>query len=167
MGLLFASYIWQHTSNVDVGKDWGHEEKRTTENEMVGQHHQLKGDEFEQTPADSEGQGSLACCRPWGHKEWDTTEWPNNNLIQSQRSQQSGNTNRSRQNRQWQQRKPVLFSRRTRKGTENFSVIAVLQPNITEKTMAPPWEQRLTGRLESTLARLQGGTPAPSLTGWC
>ena len=38
---------------------------------MVGWHHQLNGHEFEQTPGDSEGQGSLACCNPWGHKELD------------------------------------------------------------------------------------------------
>ena len=44
-----------------------------TENEMVKYHHQLNGHEFEQTPGDSEGQGSLACCGPWGHKELDTT----------------------------------------------------------------------------------------------
>ena len=41
---------------------------------MVGWHHPLNGHEFEQTPGDSEGQGSLACCSPWGHKESDTTE---------------------------------------------------------------------------------------------
>ena len=46
---------------------------------MVGWHHQLNGHEFEQTPGDSEGQGNLACCSPWGHKESDTTEWLNNN----------------------------------------------------------------------------------------
>ena len=40
----------------------------------VGWHHQVNGHEFEQTPGDSEGQGSLACCRPWGHKELDTIE---------------------------------------------------------------------------------------------
>ena len=40
----------------------------------VGWHHQLSGHEFEQTPGDSEGQGSLACCSPWGHNELDTTE---------------------------------------------------------------------------------------------
>ena len=40
---------------------------------MVGWHHQLNGHEFEQTPGDSEGQGSLVCCHPWGHKELDTT----------------------------------------------------------------------------------------------
>ena len=44
-----------------------------TEDEMVGQHHQLDGHEFVQTPGDSEGQGSLACCSPWGPKESDTT----------------------------------------------------------------------------------------------
>ena len=41
---------------------------------MVGGHHQLNGHEFEQTPGDSEGQGTLACCIPRGHKELDTTE---------------------------------------------------------------------------------------------
>ena len=43
------------------------------EDEMVGWHHQLNGHESEQTPGDSEGQGSLACCSPWGCKELDTT----------------------------------------------------------------------------------------------
>ena len=44
-----------------------------TEDEMVGWHHRLNEREFEQTPGDTEGQGSLACCSPWGHKEWGTT----------------------------------------------------------------------------------------------
>ena len=46
---------------------------------MVGWHHRLKGHELEQTPGASEGQGSLVCCGPWGHKEWDKTEWLNDN----------------------------------------------------------------------------------------
>ena len=50
-----------------------------TENEMVGWHHQLNGHEFEQTQGDGEGQGSLACCSPWGHKESDTTQRLNSN----------------------------------------------------------------------------------------
>ena len=58
----------------DAGKDGRQEEKGTTEDEMVGWHHQLNGHEFEQTPGDSEGQGSLVGCSPWGHKELDTTE---------------------------------------------------------------------------------------------
>ena len=45
-----------------------------TEDEMVGQHHQIDGPEFEQTLVVGDGQGSLACCSPWGHKESDTTE---------------------------------------------------------------------------------------------
>ena len=44
-----------------------------TEGEMVGWHHRLNGREFEQTPGDSEGQGSLVCCSVWGCKESDTT----------------------------------------------------------------------------------------------
>ena len=49
-----------------------------TEDEMVGGHHQLNGHEFEQALGDGEGQGSLACCSPWGCKELDTTERLNN-----------------------------------------------------------------------------------------
>ena len=45
-----------------------------TEDEMVGWHHQLNGHEFEQASGDGEGQGSLVCYSPWGHKEFDTTE---------------------------------------------------------------------------------------------
>ena len=52
----------------DAGKDWRQEEKGTTEDEMVGWHHKLNGREFEQTPGDSEGQRSLACCSPLGWK---------------------------------------------------------------------------------------------------
>ena len=63
----------------DARKDREQEEKGTTENEMVGQHHQLNGHEFEQAPRDGEGQGSLICCSPWGCKESDTTERLNNN----------------------------------------------------------------------------------------
>ena len=52
-----------------------------TEDEMVGWHHQVHAHEFEQAPGDGEGQGSLACCSPWSHKESDTTERLNNNNI--------------------------------------------------------------------------------------
>ena len=50
-----------------------------TEDEMVGWHHRLSGHKFEPTPGDGEGQGSLACCSPWGCKESDTTERLKNN----------------------------------------------------------------------------------------
>ena len=58
----------------DAGKDWGQEEKRMTEDEMSGWHHQLIGHEFEWTPGVGDGQGGLACCSPWGHKESAMTE---------------------------------------------------------------------------------------------
>ena len=66
----------------DIGKDWGQEEKGATKDEMVGWHHWLNGHEFEQALGDGEGQGGLACCSPWGHKESDTTEWLSNNNLE-------------------------------------------------------------------------------------
>ena len=65
----------------DAGKDWRREERGTTEDEMVGWHHQLNGHEFEWTVGDGEGQGSLVCCSPWGRKKWDTTEWLKNHYL--------------------------------------------------------------------------------------
>ena len=59
-------------------KDGRQEEKGATEEEMVGWHHQLNGHELEQTLGDGDGQGSLACCSLWGHKELDMTERLNN-----------------------------------------------------------------------------------------
>ena len=63
--------IWK---DPDTGKDWGQEEKGTTEDEMVGWHHQLNGHEFGWTLGVSDGQGGLACCCSWGHRK-DMTEW--------------------------------------------------------------------------------------------
>ena len=58
----------------DAERDWGQEEKGTTEDEMAGWHHRLDGREFEWTPGVGDGQGGLACCDSWGRKESDTTE---------------------------------------------------------------------------------------------
>ena len=63
----------------DAGKDWRQEEKRMTEDEMVGWHHWFNGHEFVQTLGDSEGRGNLVCCSPWGCKELDRTDRQNNN----------------------------------------------------------------------------------------
>ena len=68
---------WLLGKHPDAGKDWSQEEKGTTEDEMVGWHHRLNGHEFEKAPGVGDGQGSLACCSPWGRKELDTTEWLN------------------------------------------------------------------------------------------
>ena len=71
---------WLIRKDPNIGKDWRQEEKGITEDEMVGWHHRLNRNEFEQAPGDNEGQGSLVCCSPWGCKELDTTQWLNNSI---------------------------------------------------------------------------------------
>ena len=61
---------WLIRKDPDAGKDWGQEEKGTTEDDMVGWHHWLNGHEFEKAPGDCEGQGSLVCCSSWVAKSW-------------------------------------------------------------------------------------------------
>ena len=65
---------WLIGKDSDAGRDWGQEEKGTTEDKMVGWHHQLNGYGFLRTPGVGDGQGGLACCGSWGHKKSDTTE---------------------------------------------------------------------------------------------
>ena len=65
---------WLIGKDSDAGRDWGQEEKGTTEDEMAGWHHRLSGHEFEWTGGFGDGQGGLACCDSWGHEELDTTE---------------------------------------------------------------------------------------------
>ena len=89
--------IWR---DHDAGKDWRQEQTGTTEDEMVGGHYRLDGHEFEQAPWIGDGQGSMACCSPWGHRvghDWmielnwtimDTTEQLNwTELIMNQNGQ--------------------------------------------------------------------------------
>ena len=68
---------WLLWKDPDAGKDWVQEEKGTTEDKMVGWHHQLNGHGFGWTPGVGDGQGGLACCSSWDCKESDTTEWLN------------------------------------------------------------------------------------------
>ena len=65
---------WHIGKDSDAGRDWGQEEKVTTEEEMAGWHHRLDGREFEWTPGVGDGQGGLVCCNSLGLKELDTTE---------------------------------------------------------------------------------------------
>ena len=65
---------WLIGKDPDAVRDWGQEERGTTEDEMAGWHHWLNGHEFESTPGVGDGQGGLACCDSWGLKESDTTE---------------------------------------------------------------------------------------------
>ena len=66
---------WLFWKDPDAEKDWGQEEKGTTEDEMVGWHHRLNGHGFGWTLGVGDGQGGLACWGSWGHKESDMTEW--------------------------------------------------------------------------------------------
>ena len=69
--LRYSGHLMQRVDSLEkthAGRDWGQEEKGTTEDEMVGWHHRLDGHEFEQISGDSEGQGGLVCCDSWGHK---------------------------------------------------------------------------------------------------
>ena len=68
---------WLNWKDPDAGKDWGQEEKGMTEDEMVEWNHWLNGHEFKQILGVGVGQGSLACCSPWGCKELHVTGWLN------------------------------------------------------------------------------------------
>ena len=79
--LQSSGHLMQRTGLIwkdpDAGKDWGQEEKGTTEDEMVGWHHWLNGHGFGWTLGVGDGQGGLACYGSWDRKESDTTEWLN------------------------------------------------------------------------------------------
>ena len=71
MKLIFYIYVFDSRY---ARRDWGQEEKGTTEEKMAGRHHRLDEHEFEWAPGVGDGQGGLVCCDSWGCKESDTTE---------------------------------------------------------------------------------------------
>ena len=73
-GIIPFTATWTDLSLYDAEKDSRQEEEGMTEGETVGWHRRLDGHEFEQAPGVGDGQGGLACCSPWGHKESETTE---------------------------------------------------------------------------------------------
>ena len=79
--LQYVGHLMRRVDSLEktlmLGGIGGQEEKGTTEDEMAGWHHWLDGCEFGWTPGAGDGQGGLACCDSWGHKESDTTEWLN------------------------------------------------------------------------------------------
>jgi len=76
---------WLIGNDSDAGRGWGWEEKGMTENKMAGWHHRLNAHEFGWTPGVGDGQGGLACCDSWGHKESGMTDLLNwTELISSQ-----------------------------------------------------------------------------------
>ena len=66
---------WLTEKDPGDGKDWRQEDKGTAEDKIVCWHHQLDGHEFKEAPGVGDGQGSLASCSPWGHREPNMTEW--------------------------------------------------------------------------------------------
>ena len=83
----FRHLMWRTNSiqkTLLLGKDWRQEEKGILEDEIVGWHHRLDGHAFEHNPGVGNGQGSLVCCCPWGHKDSHMTELLNwNELMQT------------------------------------------------------------------------------------
>ena len=76
--LQYFGHLMQRVNSLEktlmLGGDWGQEEKGMTEDDMAGWHHRLNGHEFGWTLGIGDGQGRLACCDSWGHKESDMTE---------------------------------------------------------------------------------------------
>ena len=84
---------WLICKDLDARKDWGREEKGTTEDEMVGWHHRLNGQGFRWTLVVRDGQGGLVCCGSWGRKESGMTEllnWTEVNTNKLEDKRQSG-----------------------------------------------------------------------------
>ena len=100
---------WLTGKDPDAGKDWRQEEKGTTEDEMVGWHYRLNGHEFEWTLGVGNGQGSLACCSPWGHRvRHDWTEPLCNKSLRGHSKTRGGN--RAGQS-SWKKQKRAIRSR--------------------------------------------------------
>ena len=82
--LQYFGHLMQRIDSLEktlmLGKIGRQKEKGATEDGMVGWHHRLNRREFEHTPGDGKGQGSLACCSLWGHEESDTTERLNDSI---------------------------------------------------------------------------------------
>jgi len=85
---------WLIWKDPDAGRDWGQEEKGSTEDEMAGWYHRLDRREFGWIPGVGDGPGGLVCCSSWGHKESDTTERLNWTELAAEQQQQRGKEQR-------------------------------------------------------------------------
>ena len=115
--------IWKYP---DAGKDWGQEEKGTTEDEMAGWHHRLNGHGFGWTLGVGDGQGCLVCYGPWGHKELDMTEqlnWTNPYPSQNIRKNWTGENNLKiiLWHHHCSDTKPVKYKKKKKRKKENYS----------------------------------------------
>ena len=95
---------WLIGKDSDAGRDWGQEEKGTTEDEMAGWHYWLDGYESEWTPVVGDGQGGLACCDSWGCKESDMTERLNWTELKKFREERCWLTKVTEQTRVYEER---------------------------------------------------------------
>ena len=95
---------WLIGKDSDAGRDWGQEEKGTTEDEMAGWHYWLDGHESEWTPVVGDGQGGLACCDSWGCKELDMTERLNWTELKKFREERCWLTKVTEQTRVYEER---------------------------------------------------------------
>ena len=84
--LQYFGYLMRRYNSLEktliLGKpreDWRHKEKEMSEDKMIGWYHPLNGHKFEQAPGVGNRHGSLVCCSPWGHKEWN--KWLDNNKV--------------------------------------------------------------------------------------
>ena len=111
-----------HWKSPDAGKDLRQKEKRVKGDEMAGWHHQFSGHELGQTPGDGEGQGSLVCCSPWGHK------WIGQDLVTEQWQQLAGSNS---------QAPPTYRDRSLKKGTNTRR-----QGSVDLRVYLPHWTVR-------------------------
>ena len=115
---------WLTGKDSDAGRNWGQEEKGTTKDEMAGWHHWLVGRECEWTPGDGDGQGGLACCDSWGHKESDMTErlnWTELNWTEAEDIF-----------KKWQEYTEELYKKDVNDPDNHDGVITHLEPDILE-----------------------------------
>ena len=130
---------WLIGKDSDAGRDWGQEQKGTTEDEMAGWHHWLDGHESEWTPGAGDGQGDLACCNSWGHKESDMTEWLNwtEGNISCKDGQNKGQKwygpNRAEDiKKRWQEYTEKLYKKDLHNPDNHNGVITHLESDILE-----------------------------------
>ena len=105
--LQYFGHLMQRVDSLedsDAGRDWEQEEKGTTEDEMARWHHRLDGHESEWTLGVGDGQGGLACCDSWGHKQLDTTEqlnWTENKFTLKNKSKKKNLNEEIRKNKSY------------------------------------------------------------------